>query len=423
MFLKSLICLFPWLILATTETSIAKAGCQDTCGNISIPNPFGVGEPHCYQQSGLQLVCNESFNPPKLLYGNIPLVSISLLNGTMTVGLGVSYYCYDRAGELSDWQTWTFTLNENYYFSDTRNKFTAIGCDTNAVMSDSFVEIFKSGCMSVCANERSVVEGSCSGIGCCQTAIPKGLKTLNENTLVLMSLTKGLILRCIDIDECLAPENPCEKICTNTLGSFKCSCPRDYIDEGEQDGKDCIPSPIQNKPILQLALDDKERNIAHARKTIEEAAERVLSLFSCLFGVVLVELLTGKKHVCSERSPEERSLAIYFNATLKANRLFQLVEPQVIDEGKSAQIMAYSDLAKRCLHMKGEERPTMKEAAAELEGLRRFEMHPWALQRNEENMSLLSEPQDIYSIELSSYTGDASGQYSMEVMPMNVPPR
>ncbi|KAF6174268.1 hypothetical protein GIB67_033800 [Kingdonia uniflora] len=179
MFLKSLICLFPWLILATTETSIAKAGCQDTCGNISIPNPFGVGEPHCYQQSGLQLVCNESFNPPKLLYGNIPLVSISLLNGTMTVGLGVSYYCYDRAGELSDWQTWTFTLNENYYFSDTRNKFTAIGCDTNAVMSDSFVEIFKSGCMSVCANERSVVEGSCSGIGCCQTAIPKGLKTLN----------------------------------------------------------------------------------------------------------------------------------------------------------------------------------------------------------------------------------------------------
>ncbi|KAF6174266.1 hypothetical protein GIB67_033798 [Kingdonia uniflora] len=290
MFLKSLIWLFAWLTSAAAETLVAKAGCQDTCGNISIPYPFGVGEPHCYQQSGLKLVCNASFNPPKLLYANIPLVSISLLNRTMTVGLGVSYYCYDQAGELSDWQTWTFTLNENYYFSDTRNKFTAIGCDTDVVMSDISEAIFKSGCMSVCTNKRSVVEESCSGIGCCQIAILKGLKALNglaDSILLSQELTGN------------APDKGVQGVSTYSY-------------------------------IGSTAIDD---------------------LRAVLLGL------------------------------------------------------------------------TMKEAAAELEGLRRFEMHPWALQRNEENMSLLSEPQDIYSIELSSYTGDASGQYSMEVMPMNVPPR
>ncbi|KAF6174262.1 hypothetical protein GIB67_033794 [Kingdonia uniflora] len=454
MLLKSLICLFPWFILAAAaEASQAKPGCKDTCGNVSIPYPFGVGEPYCYQQSGLQLVCNESYNPPRLLYSNIPLVSISLSNGTMTVGLGVTYYCYNQAGQFLNGWTWTFTLNENYYFSDTRNKFTAIGCDTNAIMSDSSVAIFKSGCMSVCANERSIVEGSCSGIGCCQTAIPK------------------------DIDECLAPENPCEKICTNMLGSFKCSCPRDYIDEGEQDGKNC--TPIQNRlPILQLALetaralaylhsapsrpiihrDVKSANILlddnFTAKVADFGISKLVQLdqtqMSTLvqgtlgyldpeyyhtsqlteksdvfsFGVVLVELLTGEKPICSKRSQEERSLATYFPASLKENRLFQLVEPQIINEGKSAQIIAYSELAKRCLNWKSEKRPTMKEIAMELERLKRFQIHPWTpQQRNEESTSLLSEPSDLYSVELTSYTGNASGQYSMEVMLLNVPPR
>ena len=34
-------------------------------------------------------------------------------------------------------------------------------------------------------------------------------------------------------------------------------------------------------------------------------------------------------------------------------------------------------LAKKCLKLKGEDRPTMKEVATELEGLRKMEKHLW----------------------------------------------
>ncbi|KAF6163886.1 hypothetical protein GIB67_024741 [Kingdonia uniflora] len=135
------------------------------------------------------------------------------------------------------------------------------------------------------------------------------------------------------------------------------------------------------------------------------------------FGVVLVELLTGKKPLSFTRSEEDRSLATYFIVSVKENRLFQLLEPEIANEGKTEQIIAFSELAKRCLNLKGEKRPTMKEVAMELEGLRRLEMHPWAQHRNTDSISLLSETQDSCYVELTSYTGNASGRYSTEVFP------
>ncbi|KAI6688573.1 hypothetical protein NL676_025401 [Syzygium grande] len=66
-----------------------------------------------------------------------------------------------------------------YKFSDTRNKLTILGCDTLALMSDQD-GMFGSGCISYCSqNVHFANETACSGLGCCQTSIPKGLKTLN----------------------------------------------------------------------------------------------------------------------------------------------------------------------------------------------------------------------------------------------------
>ena len=30
--------------------------------------------------------------------------------------------------------------------------------------------------------------------------------------------------KCIDIDECAADNGPCQQVCTNTPGSYQCSC-------------------------------------------------------------------------------------------------------------------------------------------------------------------------------------------------------
>ncbi|KAL8526635.1 hypothetical protein ACS0TY_015730 [Phlomoides rotata] len=130
------------------------------------------------------------------------------------------------------------------------------------------------------------------------------------------------------------------------------------------------------------------------------------------FGVVLVELLTGKKPIDMERIQEQRNLTTYFIMTMKANKLFQVLDPRVVREGSLEQLQAIAGLTKRCLHFNGEDRPTMKEVAMELEGLRKFNKHPWADQpavNDEESIGLMNETSgsaDLYATPISSGTTD-----------------
>ncbi|XP_022858491.1 putative wall-associated receptor kinase-like 16 isoform X2 [Olea europaea var. sylvestris] len=118
------------------------------------------------------------------------------------------------------------------------------------------------------------------------------------------------------------------------------------------------------------------------------------------FGVVLVELLTGKKALSYDRSEEERNLANYFLSTLKQNNLLQVLDDSIVCEGNSEKLTSVAMLAKRCLHVKGEDRPSMKEVAMELEGLRLAGKHSWNQTEpiEEESESLLSGKMNAFAI-------------------------
>ena len=56
----------------------------------------------------------------------------------------------------------------------------AVGCDTYAYLNGKLNgSEFSTGCLSRCKNIQNIVDGNCSGIGCCQIPIPEGLKRVS----------------------------------------------------------------------------------------------------------------------------------------------------------------------------------------------------------------------------------------------------
>ncbi|KAF7847750.1 hypothetical protein BT93_L2665 [Corymbia citriodora subsp. variegata] len=156
---------------------MTKPECRSTCGSLIIPYPFGSNDsdPHCrIDPPSFRVVCDDSINPPVPYMNRKPYVSsglqilnISLENHEMRVSVSTSRDCYDSSG--SDWAALGLAI---FPISSTKNKFTAVGCDTSASFRDDRGK-FSFGCMSSCSNVSDVINGSCSGIGCCETSIPR----------------------------------------------------------------------------------------------------------------------------------------------------------------------------------------------------------------------------------------------------------
>ena len=112
--------------------------------------------------------------------------------------------------------------------------------------------------------------------------------------------------------------------------------------------------------------------------------------------MVLIELLTGKKALFFDRPQEQRILTMFFLLALKDNSLFQVLEDCIVNYGNHMQILKVAQLAKRCLSIKGEDRPTMKEVLLELEMIRMIGEN--AEQNPEENTYLLGESYAHYHL-------------------------
>ncbi|XP_010498577.1 PREDICTED: wall-associated receptor kinase 2-like [Camelina sativa] len=146
-----------------------REGCQTRCGNVTIEYPFGTS-PGCYYANNrnFNLTCNEK--EKLLLFGNIPVINISH-SGELRVRVPPSYSCYNSGGIFNSSQSTTFGLGD--LTLSTKNRFTAVGCNTFAFLSTYGVANHSFGCMSMCASPPEA-NGECSGKGCCESSIPRG---------------------------------------------------------------------------------------------------------------------------------------------------------------------------------------------------------------------------------------------------------
>ncbi|KAJ3675679.1 hypothetical protein LUZ60_004721 [Juncus effusus] len=152
---------------------IAKPGCNETCGDVSIPYPFGIGS-NCSAKS-FEINCTVTTGTYMPLIFGVKVLDISLSLGEIRVNNPISSQCYDSQNKTDNTIEWEWNLNPSFQFNHERNKFTVIGCNTLAfVKLHSQEKGYLGGCVSGCDSLDSLVDGSCSGIGCCQTAIPKG---------------------------------------------------------------------------------------------------------------------------------------------------------------------------------------------------------------------------------------------------------
>ncbi|KAL7263058.1 hypothetical protein ACSBR1_001267 [Camellia fascicularis] len=165
---------------APTEAELKNIGCINRCGTLNISYPFNVQD-KCYLNKYFHIACKnmkETNGQPYLWKSNIVVKNISLEEGELRIMNNISRDCYDQFGErLPSSQSAWFSINK-FSISNSKNKFTAIGCDTSGsvqITSKKGSVVVATGCQSKCTHFDSVPnDGSCPGIGCCQTSIPKG---------------------------------------------------------------------------------------------------------------------------------------------------------------------------------------------------------------------------------------------------------
>ncbi|KAL9173443.1 hypothetical protein ABFS82_03G114700 [Erythranthe guttata] len=166
--------------LSQNLPAIAKPGCAAACGGVSIPYPFGTTENCHYPHRSFKVICNETFSPPQLFLLNMPIVNINL-DGELTVKKLIGHVCYHRNGSrASILETRTTLPDAHLTISNTANTVTIVGCDAIGIVSGQRLgRSYLTGCMTTCYTREDLMEGSCTGSGCCQTSIPQNVRNMD----------------------------------------------------------------------------------------------------------------------------------------------------------------------------------------------------------------------------------------------------
>ncbi|RWR72772.1 wall-associated receptor kinase 2-like protein [Cinnamomum micranthum f. kanehirae] len=155
----------------------AKPGCNDTCGNVTIKYPFGVGKDekghNCFLNKAFEVNCINGV--PTLAKADVDKVfNISEIRFPNQVVLEsnriMAVDCtYTDHGNLK--HNVSFDLASPFKVSAQANRFRAMGCDTKAYINNTGASF-----TSMCETQWMMISGKKKqgGLGQCQIAVPGG---------------------------------------------------------------------------------------------------------------------------------------------------------------------------------------------------------------------------------------------------------
>jgi hypothetical protein len=151
-----------------------NSSCRASCGNVSIPYPFGIGA-GCYADPWFEVVCKDSLGASPKPF----LSSFNFSLEVLTISLGGTVRVYYPTFLICSNDTKTRMPNVNlakspFIFSQSKNRFIAFGCNNFASMVSLSGSVI-GGCLSICDISQVIKASSCNGINCCQTTIPSDL--------------------------------------------------------------------------------------------------------------------------------------------------------------------------------------------------------------------------------------------------------
>lgn len=179
-------------ITILSEPLISKADCPNSCGSVTIPYPFGTSPECSYNESFLINCTNNSPAQPFLSRTNLSILNISIPDGQLQVASFISRACYDSSGNLTNnSDPISYTSTNSIFPLSKRNKFAAVGCNTVGVVEDTTSDrYYGTGCVALCNKTADVINGSCSGLGCCQTSISERVFNFQTGVAAIIGINK-----------------------------------------------------------------------------------------------------------------------------------------------------------------------------------------------------------------------------------------
>ncbi|KAG8063931.1 hypothetical protein GUJ93_ZPchr0004g39314 [Zizania palustris] len=331
------------------------AACERNCGGVEIPYPFGL-DPNC-SLPGFNLSCNTS-GDGKPYYNDVEVLSISLPEAQARMRMDISSACYDESSRHMSYNSWGLNLRDTpFRYSNSGNRFTAIGCKTLAYIAvdsspddrgrsrvgvgspDDRGSSLTTGCVATCGLDgdgvTGLTDGACSGIGCCQTAIPNGFQSFeirfdeNFNTTSIYDMSRCSYAALVEAYSFTFFAN------YSTSSAFN-----DYY-RGQ--------API----IVDWSIGNKTCN--EAQKTPGYAC--VSSHSECF------NSSNGPGYICncSQGFQGNPYLMPEDPGSCKERPVTEIVAPEVLEEATMDEINAIAEIANACLRLRSEERPTMKQ--------------------------------------------------------------